>query len=227
MTEPRMVFFRVGRMERYHGEECGYYASARTEDAVLLPDEERVFPLPYRKKGAMGQSNIWYADDPTQHAQLRRDVLEYIRTRQVADEWKPSESIPHQPDPLRRQRVEQIAVNQTVEYFEGLGYIVDSVEKDNVGWDLDARQGKRHLRLEVKGLSGSPISVELTPNEFAAMQSHHETYRLCVVTEAQKSPRLFIFGHSPESGRWKTRSGTVLRIDVIESARCSAMTGQT
>jgi hypothetical protein len=66
-----------------------------------------------------------------------------------------------QPDPLFRQRVEEIAVDKTKDYFTRLGYRVKSVEEDNVGWDLTAVLGERELKLEVKGLSGSQVVVEL------------------------------------------------------------------
>ena len=49
----------------------------------------------------------------------------------------------------------------TISYYEKLGYIVTSVERDNVGWDLTAVLGERELKLEVKGLSGSQVVVEL------------------------------------------------------------------
>jgi hypothetical protein len=43
-----------------------------------------------------------------------------------------------------------------VAHFEDLGFVADSVEGDNLGWDLEAIHGASgdSLRIEVKGLSG-------------------------------------------------------------------------
>ncbi len=110
----------------------------------------------------------------------------------------------------------------TSAYFTGLGYTVDSVEQDNVGWDSIALSGKRELRLEVKGLSGSEIVVDLTPNEYAAMQKHRDSYRVCVVTNAQDLPRLSVFAYSPDAGQWESMDRRRLKIQEITAARCSA-----
>jgi Domain of unknown function (DUF3883) len=61
------------------------------------------------------------------------------------------------------------------------------VEKDNLGWDLEARrEGEKVLHLEVKGLLGNELQVGLTPREYRAFKAHAEStmanYRLCVVT---------------------------------------------
>ena len=36
------------------------------------------------------------------------------------------------------------------------------MEKENLGWDLEARHKTTTLKIEVKGLSGSIVSVQLT-----------------------------------------------------------------
>ncbi len=43
-------------------------------------------------------------------------------------------------------------------------------QKDNCGWDLEYMQAGRSLCVEVKGLSGAALGVELSPNEYAAMK---------------------------------------------------------
>ncbi len=67
---------------------------------------------------------------------------------------------------------------------------MSSVERDNVGWDLEAELGDRRLLIEVKGLSGRPLSVELTPNEFKKFVKNDENYRLYIVREALVNPAL-------------------------------------
>ncbi len=199
--------------------DCGYYVEANTTDVVLLPRDERVFHVPQQGKGAFGQANIWYADDPQQHWELRLNILRYVESRQLLPQ--PERSSPHQPNPLLRQKVEQIAVEKTVAHFTQLGYHVESVEKDNVGWDLNAVLGKRKLKLEVKGLSGSHIIVDLTPNEYKAMRTNRESYRVCVVRNTLTEPELDVFAYSPDSGQWETSNRQVLAIQEIIAAKCS------
>ena len=79
------------------------------------------------------------------------------------------------------------------------------------------------LRLEVKGVSGSDVVAELTPNEFAKMQmqQHRDTYRVCIVADAlSKAPELCVFRYSVPREMWENETtGTVLNIERIEAAR--------
>ena len=76
-----------------------------------------------------------------------------------------------------------------------------SVESENKGWDLEAYKGKSRLRIEVKGLSGSNLSVRITENEYSQMRSvNNANYRLCVVTNAVSSPHLWTFAY--DNGNW-------------------------
>jgi len=134
----------------------------------------------------------------------------------------PKGSSPHQPEPPLRQQVEIVAVERTTAYFSGLGYRVDSVERDNVGWDLNATSVKGELKLEVKGLSGPAVVVELTPNEYRAMQQHRDSYRVCVVSKALTAPCLEVFAYSPEAVQWESPAGRILVVEEIIAARCSA-----
>lgn len=212
-----------GSGRQYRGSDCGYYVTASARDAVLLPHDERVFSIPQKGKGAFGQSNIWYADDPVMHRDLRLRVLHYIGSRKLPPAPASKSSAPRQSDLLLRQRVERIAIETTAEHFTNLGYSVESVEKDNVGWDLSATLEKRHLKLEVKGLSGSQVIVELTPNEYAMMGKHQKSYRVCVVTNALTTPKLEVFAFSRDSGQWESPERRVLTVREIIAARCSAV----
>jgi hypothetical protein len=212
----------AGSARRHADEDIGYYVTASRKDAVLLPPDERVFSIPQKGKGEFGQSNIWYADDPATHRQLRLDVLRYVDTRQLPTPPVPGGTAPRQPDPLLRQKVEQIAVEATVAHFKRLGYRVSSVERDNLGWDLNAVAGKRNLQLEVKGLSGSRLVVELTPNEYSAMNGHQDSYRICIVTNTLTAPSLNVFAYSPDSGQWMSPERQLLTVQELVAARCSA-----
>ncbi len=206
----------------HKGEAFGYYVHAHAADVTRLEPTARVFPVPSHQKGGIGQSNVWYADDPEQHKEFRQSVLEYIAGGELPKAGKSSvRGSGRQPDPLLRCKIERAAVDAVTAFFEGQGYIVDSVENDNVGWDLLATCGMRELRLEVKGLSGGQLCVELTPNEYAQMQRWKESYCVCVVTNAITEPNLAVFAFSPESGRWQDDRKRTLRITQIVAARCS------
>jgi hypothetical protein len=120
-----------------------------------------------------------------------------------------------------RTRVEQAAVAIVTAHFEDLGYHILPREQENLGWDLEATCGTRKLLLEVKGLSGASLCVELTPNEFAKMDLHKHTYCLCVVTDALTSPVLSIFSYSAESNCWQDEKQRILQVRPLTGARCS------
>ena len=204
----------------YNGEVFDYYAKSATANATLLPVDERLCKIPPKEKGGMGQANVWYADKRDQHSEVRRSVLDFISKRVVHPAKQERNGIePKQADPLLRQRVERAAVEVTVDYYKGLGYTVDSVENDNVGWDLEAVYEGSKLLIEVKGLSGSDLSVELTPNEYEQMNLNCDSYRLCVVTEALIQPKLSVFAWSSGTQRWEDEMGNPLCVQEIVSAR--------
>jgi hypothetical protein len=213
-----------GADRRHKGDEFGYYVTAASSDAMLLPPDERLFPVP-RGGGGMGQANVWYADSRTTHRRFRAEVLRYLTTRRPP---RPTPELhrgtPRQPDPLLRQKVEQAAIAATAAYYADLGYAVASVEADNIGWDLNAVHQPRQLalKLEVKGLSGPACTADLTPNEYAKLQEHRDSYRVCIVTRALTTPELAIFAYSEESRRWEDQHGRVLQFEDVVAARCWA-----
>ena len=85
------------------------------------------------------------------------------------------------------------------------------------------------IQIEVKGLSGKDLVVELTPNEYAKMRSpgHRMDYIIYVVPEAlSPKPRAHIFRHDAilSKGRhlvWVNDVGQALRIQEIVGARLS------
>ena len=102
-----------------------------------------------------------------------------------------------------------------IRHFEENGYVMRSVESDNVGWDLEAAKGKELLFLEVKGLAGDAIAVQLTPNEYDQMTRHRSKYRVCVVTGALSSePALWVFAYV--NGGWRNAGSEDVRLQVTE-----------
>ncbi|WP_332122606.1 protein NO VEIN domain-containing protein [Azorhizobium caulinodans] len=126
------------------------------------------------------------------------------------------------------------AVRHATKYYEsrsGGSQKVSSVEKDNVGWDLNvvAPTGAV-LKVEVKGLSGRDVVVELTPNEYEKMKdpAHRADYVIYIVTEAGTSgARSHIFRYNAEISKakeliWVACDGRQLKIQDRVAARLSA-----
>jgi Protein NO VEIN, C-terminal len=122
-------------------------------------------------------------------------------------------------DPERKVKIEASAVNLSRTHFENLGYEVTSVERDNRGWDLEAEKNGFTLRLEVKGLSGTGVSIELTPNEYKHVKARPPDYRICVVTEALQRPLLRVYSYTERSRHWEDEDGDPLDVSEITGAR--------
>ena len=177
----------------------GYRIETLENNARLLPIDQRALDVPKAGsvKGGMGQSNVWYAAEPNLEPFIK-EVKELIEGKKRRAKSKQ----PHKTDPEKNAQVEKAAINTTTRHFENIGYTVKSVEKDNVGWDLEATRGKTKLLIEVKGLSGKALSVELTPNEYRWLSKKKDSYRLCVVSTALTNPGLYICRYSKEKRKW-------------------------
>lgn len=194
-----------------------YRFKAKSEDAVLLPVDARTLEIPRFQKGVMGQSNIWYADSPEANG-----VVRSVRTLvQRGPRRRPARS--RNTDPEHNTKVEKAAVQKVSKHYSRLGYVVESVEADNVGWDLEAMLGNRVcLKIEVKGLSGPEPCVDLTSNEYDKFRRNAADYRLAIVTSAlSTSPELQICRFSAEMRKWVVDGQNRCKIKVKE--RTSAM----
>jgi hypothetical protein len=206
---------------KYKNNPLDYYATTKSKNATLLPVDERIVRVRRKEKNWMGQSNVWYADkNPTFVKVVKEYIFNGLFPPQPAI---PKKGIgtgnPRQPDPLKRIEVEKSAIHTVINHYRKLGYLVESFEKDNLGWDLTATYDVIALKLEVKGLSGNIVSTELTPNEYKNIHLHKMSYRLCIVTNALKNPVLKIFSYSKDSNRWTSEDGTILKFQEVKSAR--------
>ncbi|MDP3786736.1 MAG: DUF3883 domain-containing protein [Candidatus Omnitrophota bacterium] len=200
--------------------EAGFFVEAKEKDCKLLPKDKRTFHIPKGKNG-MGQSNVWYADK-RENFRFREQVLGYVKEGKnpsIAVKRRIVQGKAWQPDPFKREKVEKIAIKEATEYYKKAGYIVDSKEKDNLGWDLEASLGNKTLKLEVKGLSGNDIVIDLTPKEYEKMKEYKKDYRICVVIDCLNVPLLRSFFFSRESEEWEDDEGNVLKITEITGAR--------
>jgi len=201
-------FLKAPSIQQRNGVD-GYWIKAPSDQAKLLQVDERTCEIPRQVKGGMGQANIWYADSPESAVIVER-VMDFIKgKKQKLPYKKGSAGVQNQE---RKVQIEKAAIRACCEYFESFGYSINSVEKDNLGWDLEAQSGKSILRIEVKGLSGNSFAVELTPNEYKAFSEQSASYRLVVVINALEEPELFVCRYSGEQKKW-----------FIEGSECKSL----
>ena len=182
--------------------EYTYNIIAKAENCTLLSVDDRTIEVPRTQKGqegGMGQSNVWYADKNIPAIKLfRQQVKDYIQS--MAKTHSKERKL-FKINVEAKKLVEDTAVKIVTEIYKRRGYKVLSVEKENLGWDLEARKDKVILHIEVKGLANEEISVHITPNEYLKMQSKdNANYRLCIVTNALYKPVLSTFIY--EGNRW-------------------------
>lgn len=209
-----------------------YQLEAPVGGATLLAPDQRLLRVPTAKvKGNLGQSPVWYGNP--EFTALVREYLD-AGGRTVRSVKTTLQGSPKQVDPEIRKQVELAAVRHAIDYYESMeggSRIVTSVEKDNVGWDLVVTGGDVTLNVEVKGLSGTAVVVELTPNEYKQMMSteHRAAYVIYIVTEVLTSKitsHIFYFNEeaSKESSAhvWLTNDGRRLTVQERIGARLSA-----
>ena len=202
-------------------EKYNYNTVAKEENCTLLPIDKRIIQIPRansENKGFMGQSNIWYADSDNEKVQqYRNDVIEYIKHYSKEKTTVPAQFL--KIDAEARKKVEKAAVVYVTKEYRKLGYTITSREKENVGWDLDADKKGSKLKLEVKGVAQSQVSVHITQNEYKTMMANKDCYRLCVVTNAIKKPYLVVFIWKDDLGAWVSDidESIVLTIDIKPS----------
>jgi len=207
-----------------------YQIEAPASSATLLTPDARIFSIPTAKEpGNLGQSPIWYGKDES----FRSTVRTYISGGKLPITKKKSTSA-KQPDPELRRKIERAAVAHATKYYSsraGGSRTVESVETLGCGWDLEATAFDGSvLKVEVKGLSGKDVVVELTPNEYARMISaeHRSDYVVYIVTEAlEKSARAHVFRHDAllSKGKdlvWSTDDFRKLKIQPLTAARLSS-----
>lgn len=203
------------------GKQIYYSCKTLAKNGVCLPVSQRTFIVPNSKKqaGGYGQSRIWYADKlPV----FRAKVEKYIDTYQQESHQVPQIKT-NQKNIDHKLLVEKNAVEAVKAYYEQLGFTVVSVEKDNVGWDLEASSpaGTEYL-IEVKGLAGVDISVQLTPNEYRALKQEHRKYILAICTDSLNELKIHIFSIIKEGEELYASDDDGNLLDFIESVAATA-----
>ena len=94
--------------------------------------------------------------------------------------------------------VELEAMEVVTAGYEGEGYAAKDVSKQNLGWDLEARRGKKIEFIEVKGATGPLPDFFLTPNEHHAA-AKQVGWRAVVITSVFSEDKA---GTSSLGRRW-------------------------
>lgn len=90
-----------------------------------------------------------------------------------------------QPPTKEETNSEQIAIHAIKQRLNDLGYTVDDVQSDGIGYDLRARKGPEQRLVEVKGVWHSATSdgIRMTGNEVLMATQHREDYWLYIVDD--------------------------------------------
>ena len=198
-----------------------YFARAKTDNCRLLEVDKRVLEVPRAARRdvtwGMGQSNVRYVDEQDETEEFIQLLRRYLDDPFGLELRRRQGRASRQPDQDRRKQVEKAAIKHVKEYYDG--YDCESVEREYKGWDLEFTRGAVHLRVEVKGCSGHVANVELTPNEYKAMNSQDHQYRLAIVTNALDQPRLSIVSFNGSDNTWRDQHHRKYHVEKLESAR--------
>jgi superfamily II DNA or RNA helicase len=132
--------------------------------------------------------------------------------RLVGSAWvlpHPARELPENAPAVGDADIERIAVQVAIEHETARGWMVESVEADNLGFDLISRRPApddptKFLEtrfIEVKGRAAVG-DVALTPNEFQKAAMLQEDYWLYVVFDCATDPNLNIIRNPAKLG-WK------------------------
>ena len=159
----------------------------------------------------------------TTDTELDEQVLEYIEGIENKKRGeKPRSSSPRIVDTEHNKLVEEGAIKATRRHYESKKYKVESVESENLGWDLEAVRGDEKLLIEVKGTGAEEINVDLTPNEYEKFQTKGD-YVLCIITQARSDQPNFHAFEKGEDGEWRdAESGKCLVIVERTMAKITA-----
>jgi superfamily II DNA or RNA helicase len=147
-----------------------------------------------------------HLDELNRRLEVRRDQLEMERHCTIGDilhlgrAWvlpHPERASPGIAPMVRDEEIERIAVQEAIKYEEARGWVVETVESENRGFDLISRKPHPHdpktfveVRfIEVKGRAGV-AEVALSANEYKTAQRLGGDYWLYVVYKCAETPEL-------------------------------------
>lgn len=220
----------------------GHVCWTKEGDAILLPEKERDLEVWHanKKKGFIGQSNVWYADGKNaseseieQISEFKSKLRSYIDARAYINAPKTLDSRirKKQIDTDEIFRIDKSAVSTVWKFYENDGYTIRSVEHFALGWDLEAVKANEKLFIEVKGHKGGEFHFELSANEYRKLKEHHKQYKVCGVLRALTEPELTVFAPVRRDAKWvlTPENGKYREIELEEkiSAKASPVSKST
>jgi superfamily II DNA or RNA helicase len=199
--------------------------AAQADQAILAAEEES-------EKGVQG------AEGRVRKSELAKSTLLVTRDRRIATVEKgrivhrgriellgTAQLLPARPQPIvgdrsipaTNEEIEAIGVRVSTHYEEGRGASVESVEDQNVGFDLLSLRGPERRCIEVKGRAGVG-GVELTWGEYAKAGELGQDYWLYVVLDCSSpDPRLYRVQDPVKAlaGLWKPSLNVRFGIDPV------------
>lgn len=194
--------------------------------ALITRQNEMLFKLVERQSAgdsdplipAHIQSTSDRIDDLNRRLDRRRLELEQERSCTIGDILHHGRALvlpsPARKDPRyagfkRDDTIERIAIQKAIEYEESLGWIVESVEDQNRGFDLisrrmhaeDPKTASQVKFIEVKGRS-TGTDVLLSTNEFKTAERLGNEYWLYVVYDCTTDPQLHRV-QNPSKMKWE------------------------
>lgn len=119
------------------------------------------------------------------------------------------------PDMKNDPEVERIAVNFAMDYEKKHGWTPESVEDQDLGFDIRSNKGDEVRYIEVKGRARrGPVS--LTQNEQFKAQRFKNDYYLYVVLNAKTHPELYIHQNPAETLSFQEVMGVVRYIVPLD-----------
>lgn len=157
-----------------------------------------------------------HLDELNNRLESRRKELELERHCAIADiahlgrAWvvpHPERTSPQLAPMVRDDEIEQIAVQLAIAHEEARGWVVESVESENRGFDLISRRlhpedAKTFIEvrfIEVKGRAGVGV-VALSANEFHTAERLKTDYWLYVAFNCAGTPQLHVIQHPARLG---------------------------
>lgn len=141
----------------------------------------------------------------------------------------PERTSPQLAPMVRDDEIERIAIAEAIRYEESRGWVVESVESENRGFDLISRRShpedpKTFVEvrfIEVKGRAGVGV-VALSENEYRTAERLKNDFWLYAVFNCGVSPQLHTVQHPARLG-WKP----VVTIEHYQIASESLLQGET
>jgi len=185
-----------------------YFLKTGKENAVLVPETRREFPIP-SGQGAFGQSNVCYTLDTSGHPKKGvrwiDDALEYIDSYALENTaQEPESEADHeveevlgstiervagfQSNPRIRRAIEKYAMDWAEKRLDKLGYKPKDKHRTE-SYDFLCNADGDDLYVEVKGMQDNGSSISLTPKEVKHAQAHRNSALLIVHSVKVKGKR--------------------------------------